>query len=69
MDTDEHGLMKLQIPSSNIQRSTNDQAPTLRTGGNLELGISLELGGWNLEVFFIRVHPCPSVVKSFPVRV
>jgi hypothetical protein len=49
--------MKLQIPSSNIQRSTNNQAPTLRTPGSLELGISLELGAWNLELssfVFIR---------------
>jgi len=44
--------MKLQEPTSNIQRNSNNQAPNNECGGfgvsNLEVLWSLELGAWNL---------------------
>jgi hypothetical protein len=44
-------MMKLQAPTSNIQRSTKPQAPIGASGGvdvwNLDVLWSLELGAWN----------------------
>jgi hypothetical protein len=44
-------MMKLQAPTSNIQRSTKPQTPTGECGGfgdwNLEVLWSLEFGVWS----------------------
>jgi hypothetical protein len=45
--------MKLQVPSSKLQRSSKHQPPKLRAQSwawCLRLGISLVLGGWSLEL-------------------
>jgi hypothetical protein len=49
---------KLQIPSSKLQRSLKEAAKVLRF--NLMFGISLELGTWNLELFFLGQLPIES---------
>src|SRR5688572_27674377 len=52
------GWGKTQAPTSKLQRSSNDQAPkTLRATLPslwLEVGTSLELGTWNLELMTLR---------------
>src|SRR5205814_8502726 len=49
---------KLHAPNSNLQRSSNPQTPNRPLWGadiwNLEFGISLELGAWDLELFHSR---------------
>src|SRR5438874_1130692 len=49
---------KLQAPNSNLQRSSNPQTPNRPLWGadiwDLEFGISLELGAWDLELFHSR---------------
>jgi hypothetical protein len=42
--------MKLQIPSSNGQRSTKSQAPNHRARAELELGIWNFSGTWMLAI-------------------
>src|SRR5258708_28707695 len=49
-------MRKLQIPSSNIQRSSKLQTPTPSAHWfwRLVVGASLELGCWSLELYWCR---------------
>src|SRR5208337_3335951 len=50
-------MKKFQAPTSKLQRSSNAQIP--KSGPpfrSLDFGISLELGAWNLELSFQRLH-------------
>jgi hypothetical protein len=53
---------KLQTPNSKLQRSSKSQAPRQRAGSrfwDLELGISLELGVWDLVFRSLTSRPEP----------
>src|SRR2546425_11833419 len=44
-------VQKIQAPRSKLQRSSKHKIPLRRPGWSLDLGVSLELGSWCLELF------------------